>query len=214
MRQQKKMIMYKKEAICELYPKLYEMTMCLAKRSLRSRKKDKSRGKKPHLYCRRRAMPGTGRCPKHGGLSTGSPPKHGRYSKYVKGELAEIFNVFRNDPDVMSLLDELAMLRLRLARILEIATDRGNFESAKATATIVKAIGDTIEKIYKIESATLGTETIPVIITQIVNVVNENLEFCPHCNNSLVGITKNIFEDLKKVNVIDVPTRNKGNGKF
>lgn len=212
----RQLALWKKEAICEQYGKSkgYTMDMCLARRSKEEVKKDKSRGKTTHIYCKRRAIPSTGRCPKHGGLSTGRPPVHGRYSRFVRGQLSEIFDTFKNDPNAMSMLEELAMLRTRLARILEVATDNGNFEAAKATAIVVKAIGETIEKIYKIENATLGVETIPVIINQIVNVVSENVEACPHCGRNLSTITKNIFEDLKKVRVINVKTAPGGNGNL
>ena len=211
----------KKEAICELYPKLYDMSMCLGKRSKKEIAKDKIQGKKPHLYCRRRGLPLTHRCPKHGGLSSGAPPSRGgKYSRWFNNHgksLAEIFETFRTDPDILTLTDELAMLRLRLCRITEIGIDKGNFEAAKATAMVVKAIGDTIEKIYKIQNATLGTETIPVIVTQIVNVLNENLTVCPHCGEGLKDISKVVFERLKEVKPTEIPRSNgssNGNGKI
>jgi hypothetical protein len=64
-----------------------------------------------------------GRCRKHGGASLVGPAspsfKHGRYSKLLPGNLAHHYEVARQDPDLVSLRSELALIDARAAQIIE-----------------------------------------------------------------------------------------------
>lgn len=69
-----------------------------------------------------------GRCYVHGGKTpygAASPHyKTGRYSKYVPGNLAEIYDERRADPDLLSLHDNVALLDVRIIELLN-DMDRG-----------------------------------------------------------------------------------------
>ncbi|MGH7274689.1 MAG: hypothetical protein ACREIQ_09560, partial [Nitrospiria bacterium] len=64
--------------------------------------------------CQSRPM-ANGRCRMHGGKSLGgiasSNYKSGRYSKYIPKDLADKYNEARGDPDLLSLNDDVALLR-------------------------------------------------------------------------------------------------------
>lgn len=65
--------------------------------------------------CNRRAVTGKRVCTVHGGLTPGgiaSPHfKTGRYSKYTPARLVESYDDYRTDPDLLSLNDDVALLR-------------------------------------------------------------------------------------------------------
>lgn len=69
--------------------------------------------------CRAQPMP-NGRCDKHGGKSTGHGTlKHGRYSKFLPVRLAARYEEARQDVQLLSLSEEMALLDARLAEVLE-----------------------------------------------------------------------------------------------
>lgn len=67
--------------------------------------------------------PGTGRCKLHGGKSLGgiaSPTyKTGKYSRYLPDKLANRYEMAVNDPGLLELNHEIALLDSRLASLLE-----------------------------------------------------------------------------------------------
>jgi len=82
-------------------------------------------------YCRHRAgfrtdHEGTGRCYLHGGRA-GNKPVHGLYSKKMKGALSEEISKLANDPDLLNMKEELAVMKSILAKFLELA--QGNLDS-------------------------------------------------------------------------------------
>lgn len=72
--------------------------------------------------CRAAAMRPSGRCRIHGGLTpTGvALPQtvHGRYSKHLPRALAQAVAEVRNDPELLNLSDEIALLHGRVAQLL------------------------------------------------------------------------------------------------
>lgn len=78
--------------------------------------------KKSGGLCTGQPLP-TGRCKLHGGASVSGfdlpQTKHGRYSKYLKGTVADIYTEAINDPELLSLRDELAVLTVRIQTLLE-----------------------------------------------------------------------------------------------
>lgn len=73
-------------------------------------------------YCLRDPM-ANGRCYKHGGVSLKgalSPTfKHGRYSKYLKLELARRYQETHDDPELLSLREDVALVTDRIGQLLD-----------------------------------------------------------------------------------------------
>lgn len=72
--------------------------------------------------CRRRPVTGRNRCARHGGKSAvginSGQYKTGKYSKYLPARLLEKYDTASNDPDLLSLKDEIALVDSRLADLL------------------------------------------------------------------------------------------------
>lgn len=81
--------------------------------------RQKTRGRGP---CESTVLYPNGCCKKHGGpsLSGAAAPafKHGRFSKHLPSALRQHYEDNRRDPDVLVLMDELAVLDARLAQLL------------------------------------------------------------------------------------------------
>lgn len=90
--------------------------------------------------CRRMPVPGGLRCRFHGGRSLRGPAapawRHGRYSQYLPTNVIDRYQSMRNDPDVLCLHDEVAMLQSRTAELLE---EVKAMESAGSVSAIAKA---------------------------------------------------------------------------
>lgn len=75
----------------------------------------KAKSKRSGEQCRRKAMIGKTVCYMHGGNSLGgiaSPTfKTGRYSRYIPAQLADRYQEAQNDSDLLSLNDDVALIR-------------------------------------------------------------------------------------------------------
>ena len=74
-------------------------------------------------FCLRKAgagteHPGEGFCSYHGPTSLINPGGSGRYSKYLKGVLSDRLENFMQDPQILSLNDEIALLRAVLSELI------------------------------------------------------------------------------------------------
>lgn len=73
-------------------------------------------------YCLRDPMP-NGRCYKHNGAALRGPLapsyKHGRYSRYMKLQLAERYLETAQDPELLSLREDVALVTERIEQLLE-----------------------------------------------------------------------------------------------
>ena len=82
----------------------------------------KAKSKRSGVQCKNHAMIGKEVCRIHGGksLSGLAAPafKHGRQSKYLPARLMERYTEALDDPDLLALRDELALLDARLADVL------------------------------------------------------------------------------------------------
>lgn len=71
--------------------------------------------------CKRAARP-NGRCNLHGGknLAGAASPhfKHGRYSKYMPARLIEKYAEAQDDPELLSVRDEVALLHARISEVI------------------------------------------------------------------------------------------------
>lgn len=77
--------------------------------------------------CRRPAMVGSNVCYHHGGKTPRGlahpSTKTGRYSKYLPARLAERYESALNDPDLISLRDEIALTDADIGRLLALVDD-------------------------------------------------------------------------------------------
>lgn len=75
------------------------------------------------LHCALRSMIGSQRCYSHGGASLKGALapnyKHGRYSKFMKLQLAQRFMETTEDPELLSLRDDVALVTERISQLLE-----------------------------------------------------------------------------------------------
>ena len=74
-------------------------------------------------FCLRKAgagteHPGEGYCSYHGKVSIIKSGGSGRYSKYLKGVLSDRLENFMQDPEILSLNDEIALLRAVLSELI------------------------------------------------------------------------------------------------
>lgn len=88
--------------------------------------------------CKRAALP-NGRCKFHGGASLAGPAhpnwKGGRHSKYLPKDLAERYQEARIDPHLTDLKDELALVDVRIAQLLEALGETGSARLWKEART-------------------------------------------------------------------------------
>lgn len=77
--------------------------------------------------CRQPAIRGTTKCHYHGGKSPKGlahpSTKSGRYSKHLPARLAERYEAALNDPDLISLRDEIALTDADIGRLLALVDD-------------------------------------------------------------------------------------------
>lgn len=188
---QKRKIYLEKKKLCMKYPGKYNMDMCLARK--------KGTGSK---RCRRKAILGSGRCKLHGGLA-GMSIKHGKYSKYFKNKFLKMYEYFRRDPKILELKDEVAILRALGAEartFMDSKLVRKNpkvlFILRDQMSRLADMVGKNIERIYKIKSAVISIEAVPIVIKQLVSIIADNLGTCPHCKASLGDTHREMYSKM------------------
>ena len=97
---------------------------------------------------------------------------------YLPHTLREAFNAAANDPDLGSLHEELAALRLMLGKYIEANPQvfSGEVESIKDAIVMLREVRDTVTAIAAVEGrlrAYIPVAIMPVVLTQICNVVKE-----------------------------------------
>lgn len=91
---------------------------------------------------------GSGRCSNHGGLT---PIKHGMYSTVIPEEYREMYEQFRSAPNMNSLMDELAFLRVTLVRLQKKYGEReGVISMGDLFVEPLQMIADTIEQVSRV----------------------------------------------------------------
>lgn len=92
--------------------------------------------------CGKRALEGKDYCEKHGGrqqkTDSGGNLKHGRYAHVLRKDLAEKYQAYLDDPDLMSLDSEIAAQRALVADIMS-ELHAGDMVKAE---TVMKWLGD------------------------------------------------------------------------
>jgi len=189
----KKSVYADKKYVCKKYPHKYNMDMCLAKKR---GKDNKSR------RCRQKAIASSGRCKLHGG-SAGRPITHGKYSKYFKEKFKDKYEFFRRDPKILELKDELAILRALASEAREFMDSkkfrkngRLQFILRDQMSRLVDMVGKNIERVYKIKSAVVSIEAIPIVIKQLINIIAESISVCPHCKHELRDAQRDIYTKM------------------
>lgn len=80
--------------------------------------------------CQRSPAEGRTRCRLHGGATLVGPVhprwRDGRHSKYARGAFLEAYERARNDPDLLALGDELALIDARAGELLDALGDGGS----------------------------------------------------------------------------------------
>jgi len=178
-----------KKKLCKKYPHKYKMSMCLAKKKGKHGKSKR---------CRLKAIKGTGRCKLHGGMSTG-PIIHGKYSKYFKEDIRKKYEFFRRDPKILENKDEIAILRALLTEVRDLLADadgKVGFFLRDQLIKIADTIGKNIERAHKISGATISVEVLPILIRQMVEILGETINTCPHCHKDLTNIQSSVFDKM------------------
>lgn len=118
--------------------------------------------KKDGQPCRLQAGHGTahlgqGCCKKHGG-NGGRPPVHGRYSKVKSPRLLELIAEFKDDPDPLNLLPDIALLRGLIMQLVEKSEETPLAVDLVAVARLVNDIGALADRVHKREQSDAFTE--------------------------------------------------------
>ena len=104
-----------------------------------------AKAKSTGQQCRRRAVTGKRVCTVHGGLTPGgiaSPNfKTGRYSKYLPQRLLERYQQAAQDPELLALREDIALLDARISELLS-QVDSG--ESGKRWQELVRLRGEVL----------------------------------------------------------------------
>jgi hypothetical protein len=117
--------------------------------------------------CRRPAGWGTdhvgeGRCKLHGGAS---PIKTGRYSTVARRRVRDLAAEYAADPEPLSLLQDLALLRAVTADYLERAGE--NLE-APAVADLLEGVSRVVERAWRVQERTgISLETLNRVFEQM-----------------------------------------------
>ena len=145
---------------------------------------------------------GTGRCRLHGGASGGAPIVSGLYSKQLNSTLAKEVDRIANDPNFLTLYDELALAKAAFAnlmskletkmdgdedfwtmeRVTTTSTERIISPEANLMMKMMETMGKIIERIVAAETKmenTLTIRGIQMILQQIKHNINENCGVCP-----------------------------------
>jgi len=137
------------------------------------------------------------RCPQH--TSSRKPRvKTGFYSKYANATLAEKIEEARQDPELLDLRNEYALLKATLAEEPDIPP--------RIKAFIVGEIGKLWEKIFRREEGLQVHITIDqqqVMVAQVAAIIDQNLTICPFCHHSLADLKEEIaYQLVSRVKVL------------
>ena len=168
----------------------------------RCKAKTKQTGKR----CKRSPTPGREVCRLHGGATPrgiDSPHfKHGRYSKAMPDRLIEKYETARNDPDLITMRDDIALIDTRIMDQLELA---------EADPVIWDVITDLIEKrrklceserrrLYDLQT-TMTAEQAMAMITALIAIIRSHIGD----QDRRRAIVRDIRDLLQKQKVVQAP---------
>jgi len=127
----------------------------------------------PHKRCMQWAVKGKDVCRMHGGST---PIKHGLYSKYAGSRLRAQIEQAKNDPELLSLREELALSKALISGFLEQLGDDGEFSNIdrQHMLTLIDNVRKVSESLTRIEQGMnmfIDARQFVVLIEQIVSIV-------------------------------------------
>ena len=125
--------------------------------------------------------------------------KTGRYSKFLTGTSAEIFQEFLNDPELLDLQPEIALLRTRMVEEIDTI-------SPKVQAAICDTIGKLAAKHIEREQEMkylIHVEQLNVLGNAVQQVILDDLSSCPHCGKSLDEVRLKIGTEIGRIKVFE-----------
>ena len=192
-----------KKKLCEKYPK-YSVYQCLAKT-----KQSKSR-------CVMKVDEPWQRCSHHNRstrtslrVRTGRPPSTGRYVTSVEGKSEQLYNEYRKDTNIVDLTDEIALLRVCVSELKELAEKHrkaGNRNEAyrEVLAEAVRTL-ESVSKVAKtlvgIEATYFSLQSLQNALDQVINIIRMNITVCPHCGKDITQLIREIGLGLKQVHI-------------
>lgn len=147
-------------------------------------KKCGAKSKRSGNPCQRYAMD-NGRCPMHGGRNVddkrgdkvpGRPVKHGLYSKYTRGVLAELAEEYAKDKDFISLRQEIALTRALLEKLVskwEDVPSRDDIRSYFLIADVLRKTNETYAKIEASRKFSLSPEDLSRALRAVVEILKK-----------------------------------------
>ena len=151
----------------------------------------RAKSKQSGERCKRHATVSTGRglCHIHGGApKTGVNPDkpvqitHGRYSKSVPADIAERYEYFKTDPDILSLKPDVALSRAMMERFIGGAMQEGTVVTAEIGAELRawfdlnSKLAERCDKILNGERYTINVQGLQAIMAQIVDIINTAID--------------------------------------
>lgn len=108
------------------------------------------------------------------------PIKHGLYSKYAGQKIKDQVKAFTEDPELLDMRPQIAILVALTQQLLDKVEAQGHFGAfdADALATVAEKTTKAIERYIKVTEGTKHTikiEHISVIIEQIIQVANDTI---------------------------------------
>lgn len=136
-----------------------------------------AKSKRTGEQCKNYAMKGSDKCHIHGGKT---PVKHGLYSKYTGQKLRDQVKAFAEDPELLDMRPQIAILVALTQQLLDKVEQQGHFGpfDADALATVAEKTTRAIERYIKVTEGTKHTikiEHVSVIIEQIIQVANDTI---------------------------------------
>lgn len=106
--------------------------------------------------------------------------KHGLYSRYTTNRLAELAARFREDPDLLSLRDAIALQQAIITDLLRQneGSEGIDPETAALLVNLTERIGRNIERLAKIEQGekyVLQVEDVQKVVRQVVAILEQEI---------------------------------------
>lgn len=108
--------------------------------------------------------PGTGCCHMHNPKYYSRRMKHGRYSDVSKRKQKILYEEYVNDPDMLNLVPELALLRSILADVHHSQYDVTKPRTVTQVANLIMQVTQVVERIEKIQSSQILTVAVARLI--------------------------------------------------
>lgn len=119
--------------------------------------------------------PGTGRCKWHGGASTGPKNGPGIYRTKMGPEYQQIYDRFREDDDLQSLDDEVALVKTLVYEAIE----RGGEGRPESVTGLVERLSRILKRKVEMEEGLnyyIHIEGLNVVVNQVVQIIERHVD--------------------------------------